>query len=99
MRYVIWEDGEGRRWRRGIPDEAPDTEAEYGIEAGPPDLTELAEELDWPPEFARRLHNQLCDRQIWDARTLRRAGGMQALTSAVIAAARADAQKVRALLS
>jgi hypothetical protein len=97
MRYVIYEDADGLRWRRGIPDAAPLTEARYGTPFGPPDLADLADADGWTAEFHRRLHNQLADRELWSWIDVRRRGGMAALTAAVTSAARADAAKVAAI--
>jgi hypothetical protein len=96
MRYVIYEDAEGFRWRRGIPNNAEDSEARFGTPFGPPDLAEVAAELGWPTEFHRRLHNQLADRELWTGRELKRAGGMRPLVAAVISAAKGDAAHVAA---
>lgn len=94
MRYVIYEDAAGFRWRRGIPNTAEDSEARFGTPFGPPDLQEVADELGWPPEFHRRLHNQLADRALWTWRDVRRGGGMQPLVAAVISAAKSDAGRI-----
>ena len=71
MRSVIWTDPSGRRWRRGIPNGADDSEGEYGVPMGPPDLADLALASGWSEEVAIALHNQLADRELWDARALR----------------------------
>lgn len=94
MRYLIHEDAAGFRWRKGIPNDAPDAEAQYGTTFGPPDLQEIAEQEDWSPAFHRRIHNQLCDRELWTWRDVRTHGGMKALTSAVTAAAKGDAGRI-----
>ena len=96
MRFVIWTDPSGRRWRRGIPDAAPDSEAEYGVPAGPPDLEDIALAAGWSEELAIALHNQLADRELWDARALRQKGGHKSLTPAIMGAMRLDAGSVAA---
>ena len=94
MRYLMHEDAEGFRWRKGIPDSAEDSEARYGVTFGPPDLSEIAEQDDWPPTFHRRVHNQLADRELWTWADVRRHGGMGALVAAVIGAAKGDAGRI-----
>ena len=93
---MLWADVSGRRWRRGIPDAAPDSEAEYGVPAGPPDLEDLALAAGWPEELAIALHNQLADRELWDAKALRQKGGHRALVPAILGALRLDAGQIAA---
>ena len=35
MRYLIHEDAGGFRWRKGIPNNADDSEAQFGVTFGP----------------------------------------------------------------
>ena len=94
MRYLIHEDAGGFRWRKGIPNNADDSEASFGVTFGPPDLGDLADQLDWSPDFHRRLHNQLADRELWTWPDVRRRGGMGALVAAVMGAAKGDAGRI-----
>lgn len=96
MKLTIWTDPSGRRWRRGIPDGAPDREAEYGVPAGPPDLEDLVLAAGWPENLAIALHNQLADRELWDAEALKRKGGHKALMPAILGALRIDAGQIAA---
>ncbi len=97
MRSVIWTDPSGRRWRRGIPNGADDSEGEYGVPMGPPDLADLALASGWSEEVAIALHNQLADRELWDARALRQKGGHRSLAPAIMGAMRLDAGQVAAV--
>jgi hypothetical protein len=88
---VIWTDPSGRRWRRGLPERAPDTDGEYGVPAGPPDMSEMLEREGWPEDLQVAIHNQLADRELWDPRALAQKGGTRALLPALMGALRADA--------
>ncbi len=94
MKYLIHEDAAGFRWRKGIPDHEDASQARHGVTFGPPDLSEIAEQEDWSLAFHRRLHNQLCDRELWTWREVQQKGGTQALVSAVMGAAKGDAGRV-----
>lgn len=88
LRFATWKDPDGRLFRTLIPDEAPDTEAELGIPAGPPDLSEL----ELPLEVEVRLNNQLFHRSLFDWTDVRRRGGD--VMGALLAALKLDAQRV-----
>jgi len=60
LREVRWEDHAGRYWLVELPDNVPDTDAEYGIILYPVDLSSLG----LPIEIEVRLHNQLYHRGI-----------------------------------
>lgn len=68
LKDVFYSDDEGRRWRTKIPADAPETDAPFGIPAGPPSLAAL----ELPLELEVRLHNELCNRGLFDLRALRR---------------------------
>lgn len=53
-------DKEGRITIVEVPDDAPSSHDRYGIEIGPPDLSELG----LPPEIEVRLNNELYHRGI-----------------------------------
>lgn len=81
LRFAMWTDPEGRKWRTAIPDAAPDHEAKRGVPAGPPSL----EPLGLPLDIEVRLHNELVARKIFtydDARK-KRADVANALSSAL----------------
>lgn len=63
MRTVEWTDRSGRKRRSIIRDEDPDSMAEYGLPADPPDI----EMIDWE-RVKIDLHNALYDMNVvtWD---------------------------------
>lgn len=89
MKEVTYTDREGRRWRRLLPDNEPDSRASLGIPAGPPPL----ERLRLPLEIEIRLHNELHDRGMFAQSDLARRG--DELRAAVQAALRLDVQKLQ----
>ena len=87
-REVDWTDEDGRRWRRLIPDEAPDEHAEFGVPIGPISLADL----NLPIEFEVRLHNAMHDRSIWTYDEARRRASD--IAQAVFHTAKADALRI-----
>ena len=69
MREIDYTDERGRKYRVKLPDEADDSEAQYGILIGP---QAVVDELGLPEPQATRLHNQLHARSIWTAREARK---------------------------
>lgn len=90
MRIVTWTDDEGRRWRRGLPDDAPDSAAQYGAPMGPPPL----DRLNLPLALEVRLHNELHDRGVFYESHTR--GGLPAIRAALDAALRLDVHEIAA---
>lgn len=88
IREVVYKDREGRKWKRGIPFNAPDTDAEFGVPLGPPSLADLG----LPLEVEVRLHNQLFDRGILTEREARKRIGD--VVSSLQAALRVDALRI-----
>lgn len=88
MREVTFTDFDGRKWRRLIPDEAPDEQAEYGIPVGPPPL----DRLRLPLALEIRLHNELFNRGLFTERDVRRRS--EELPSALRSAIGLDVQKI-----
>lgn len=68
LRAVEWRDEDGRRWARGLPPQAPDSDARWGIPLGPPSLKALG----LPAEVEIRLHNELYVRGLLTERDVRR---------------------------
>lgn len=64
-------DETGRRWAVEIPEGVPLSEASRGIVVGPPDTSGLG----LPEAVAVRLHNELCDRELYTLRDVRRNHG------------------------
>ena len=60
MREIDYE-SDGKWYRVRLPDNAPDSDATYGIVVGPPDVSTLG----LPADVAVRLHNQLFSRHIF----------------------------------
>ena len=60
MRVIIYTDKEGLKRRALVRDNDPDSMADKGMPAGPPDL----ELLDWD-ETRRQIHNELADAGLW----------------------------------
>lgn len=92
-KFVTYEDPEGRKWRRQVPQDAEEWEAVRGIPAGPPDVREL----DLPYAIGIRLHNELFNRGLWDMHELRRR--RPELDAALRAALRLDTQRLEQLYS
>lgn len=63
MRLVEWRDRTGRKRQSWVRDEDPDSMAEHGLPADPPDI----ELINWE-QVKVDLHNALYDRSIvtWD---------------------------------
>lgn len=87
MREVEWND-RGFLYRVLIPDDAPDSNAQYGIVIGPPDL----DKLDLPRDIHMRLHNELYNRRILTKTQARRF--TPEVSAAVQAALRMDVHRV-----
>ncbi len=88
LRTVEYEDPEGRRWLRGLPDGVPDTQAVIGVPYGPPPLTDLGLPLD----IEVRLHNQLYARGLFTERDAR--SKLPDIQSALAAALRVDVHEI-----
>ncbi len=68
MREVTYKDSYGRLYLVSLPDNAPDSDAQYGIIIGPPDVTSLGLSTD----VATRLHNQLYSRKLFTMKEVQR---------------------------
>lgn len=68
MRKVIYETPEGHKYKVLLPDDAPDSHAEFGVVIGPPDLSELG----LPLELEVRLNNALFNRGLLTLQDVRR---------------------------
>lgn len=88
LREVVYNDQQGRRWLRGIPEGLPDGQAVRGVPLGPPPLTDLG----LPLEIEVALHNQLFDRHILTEKEARRRPNE--VFAALQAALRVDLHKV-----
>lgn len=69
MREIDYTDERGRKYRVKLPDDADDSEAQYGILVGP---QAVVDELGLPEPQATRLHNQLHARGIWTDKEARK---------------------------
>lgn len=88
---VEYEDKEGRKFRRGLPQGAPRSQAAIGVPLGPPSL----QDLGLPKEIEVALHNQLYARAIFteaDARS-----HLQDIHSALVSALRCDVNRILAV--
>lgn len=88
MRRVRWTDATGRLRASLIPDDAPDSAADLGIDLGPPVLAKLGLSDD----LERELHNQLLEREIYTAADAQR--HLSHVVAAVRAVYKYDALKV-----
>lgn len=88
LRMVTWTDRDGRMWRRGLPEGAPDSQAQQGIPFGPPSLKTLG--LPKATEIA--LHNQLFARALFTQEEARR--NLQAVQTAIASALKLDVNTV-----
>lgn len=88
LRTVEYEDPEGRKWLRGLPDGVPDTQAVIGVPIGPPPLAALG----LPLQIEVRLHNQLYARGLYTEREAR--SKLPDLQSAISSALRVDANEL-----
>lgn len=68
MREVDYQDERGRKYRVGLPEGVPDSEADKGVPIGPPDVVD---ELGLPDVFATRLHNALFKHELWNVNIVR----------------------------
>lgn len=93
LREVVYNDQQGRKWLRGIPEALPDWQAINGIPLGPPPL----DDLGLPLEVEVRLHNQLFDRRILTERDARQRSNE--VFAALQAAMRVDIQRIMAIYS
>lgn len=73
MKAVIYSDRRGWKRRVFIKDGDDESQARYGIPAGPPDL----EQIDWD-EFKRVLNNWLVDSGLFDWQAVQRSDMMPA---------------------
>jgi len=90
MREVVYTDKQGRKFRRGLPDNAPDSDAKMGLDMGPPDLSALK----LPVQVEVRLNNALFSRKIFTAKDARNIVQLQA---ALQEAYRVDAQTLQTI--
>lgn len=68
MRSIEYKDELGRKFLVGVPDDAPDEHARYGLIIGPPDLSDLKLPLD----MEVRLNNALYARKLLTRADVRR---------------------------
>lgn len=92
LKEVTYKDPDGRLWARKIPQDAPLSEAEYGIPIGPFPLESI--DLPTPQDFLIAVHNQLFHRRIFTLEDLRRRRGDVA--AAIAAALRLDTETIAA---
>lgn len=88
MKFVTYKDTMGRLFKVSLPDDAPDSDAMFGIVVGPPEL----DALGLPPDIEVRLNNQLFTRGIFtplDAKRRR-----EDITNALIAALKVDTNRL-----
>lgn len=88
LRHVTWTDPEGRKFKRLLPSNAPDSDAEWGIPLGPPSLKGLG----LPAEIEIRLHNELFARGLYTEASIRRRN--DAIVAALQAAFKIDAGRI-----
>jgi len=88
MREVTHIDSRGNMFLVRLPDDAPDSDAEYGIVIGPPDLAAL----ELPTPIAVRLNNQLFMRKLFTLREATKRSNE--LFAALQAALRVDVQQL-----
>lgn len=88
LRNVEYEDADGRKFLRGLPEGVPDTQVAIGVPLGPPSLRELGLPLD----IEVRLHNQLYARGLLTESDVRQRIGE--VRSAVSAAFQTDVQRI-----
>lgn len=68
MRHIERTDAQGRKFLVALPDNAPDSHAQYGVVIGPPDLSELK----LPMQMEVRLNNALFARKLFTRIDVRR---------------------------
>ena len=90
LRAVEWRDEDGRRWYRGLPPQAPDSDAQWGVPLGPPSLKGLG----LPAEVEVRLHNELFVRGLLSERSVRRRN--HDIQAALMAALNVDVARILA---
>lgn len=88
MRSVTYKDPDGRLFKVLLPNDVPDTQAQYGIVVGPAELMDLS----LPPEVEVRLNNQLFYRNLFTLAEVRKRP--QDVIAALQAALKVDYQKV-----
>lgn len=89
--FVEYEDKEGRKFRRGLPEGVSRSQAAIGVPLGPPSL----QDLGLPKEIEVALHNQLYARSIFTEDDARR--HVQEIHSALVAALRCDVNRILAV--
>ena len=89
---TTYTDGDGWRWRVEVPAGSEDR-PETGVVLGPPDVRDALPDL--PPEFARRLHDELFNRGLFTMADVRRRPAE--LGAALQAAYRVDLSLLRML--
>lgn len=82
MKHAFYTDNRGRKRRTLIRDNDPDSVAERGVPADPPDVLQL----DWD-SLPTRLHNALVDRGLYTWYDVQRTDG---LTGAILDVLRVD---------
>lgn len=88
LKQVTFVDSKGRKFLRGLPEHAPEDQAEKGIPLGPPPL----DSLGLPIRVEVALNNALFDRGIYSEGDAR--ARFPELISALTAAYRADAHRL-----
>lgn len=87
MKTVDYEDGRGRTLRVLLPDDADESQADFGILVGPPPVVDA---LNLPEPFATQLHNELHRRGLWDANVVKK--NAESLKGAIQAVVLVNAQ-------
>lgn len=88
MRRVTHVDSSGRKIVVEVPDGAPKANYAYGVRIGPPNLISLG----LPTEQEIRLHNQLYERGLIEAKDVK--GRMQDIFGALQAAFQVDSTNI-----
>jgi hypothetical protein len=69
MRYLTYEDENGKKWRVAVRDNDPDTFAKFGVPAGPPDI----ELIDWDA-LKMQVHDVLFKMGVYTRKDLQGSG-------------------------
>lgn len=91
MKYVTFEDAQGRKFVVLLPDNAPDSHASRGVRLGPPDLRPLG----LPARMEIALNNQLFSRGLIERSDYMRKP--EEVRNALLAVFRVDVQTIQAL--
>lgn len=88
LRQLEYVDSKGFKWKVLVPDDAPDSHAQFGVVIGPPQL----DELELPIDMHRRLHNELYSRHLFGVKdALARRGD---ITAAIMFAFKVDTERL-----